>query len=184
MITRQVFAVVVFDDTPSYLIHAVDAEQLLGGNAAKHHNQGGVNQLNLLEEVERGTRVDLTFSGRTVVFWTAFDSISDEEISAIHSTAGQHLIQKASGRADERLTALVFLAAGLVLATFCMKRLIPLRALAITSNVAFILYGYSAGIEPVLILHVILLPINLFRLQQTLLAHVSDDSRRRANACG
>jgi hypothetical protein len=79
------------------------------------------------------------------------------------------------------IDALGFLAAGLVLATFCMKRLIPLRALAITSNLAFILYGYSAEIEPVLILHVILLPINLFRLQQTLLAHVPDDSRRPAD---
>ena len=38
-----------------------------------------------------------------------------------------------------------FLAAGLVLATFCMKRLVPLRALAITSNVTFIFYGYCAG---------------------------------------
>ena len=48
------------------------------------------------------------------------------------------------------IDALGFLAAGLVLGTFCMKRLIPLRTLAITSNVAFVLYGYSAGIEPVL----------------------------------
>jgi len=66
------------------------------------------------------------------------------------------------------IDALGFLAAGLVLATFCMKRLIPLRALAITSNVSFILYGYRAGIEPVLVLHIILLPVNVFRLLQTL----------------
>src|SRR5215470_9519602 len=111
MITRQVFAVVVFDHTPSYLIHTIDAEQLLGGNAAKQHNQGGVNQLNLLEEVERGTRVDFMFSGRTVVFWTAFDCIGDKEVSAVHTAAGQHLIQKAPGRTDERLAATVFLAA-------------------------------------------------------------------------
>ncbi|HEX4617888.1 MAG TPA: hypothetical protein VH230_18475 [Stellaceae bacterium] len=61
-----------------------------------------------------------------------------------------------------------FLAAGLVLATFCMKRLVPLRAVAITSNVVFILYGYSAGIKPVLVLHLILLPVNVFRLLQAL----------------
>jgi CRP/FNR family transcriptional regulator, cyclic AMP receptor protein len=61
-----------------------------------------------------------------------------------------------------------FLAAGLVLATFCMKRLVPLRAVAIASNLAFILYGYSAGIKPVLVLHLILLPVNLFRLLQAL----------------
>jgi hypothetical protein len=56
-----------------------------------------------------------------------------------------------------------FLAAGLVLVTFCMKRVVPLRGAAITSNLAFILYGYIAGIEPVLVLHLILLPINVIR---------------------
>jgi CRP/FNR family cyclic AMP-dependent transcriptional regulator len=61
-----------------------------------------------------------------------------------------------------------FLAAGLVLLTFCMKRLVPLRAIAITSNLAFILYGYCAGIQPVLMLHLILLPVNLIRLLQAL----------------
>jgi hypothetical protein len=58
--------------------HAVDAEQLLGGYAAKQHNQGGVNQLNLLEEVERGTRRLRVFSAGGC-FLTAFDRIGDEE---------------------------------------------------------------------------------------------------------
>src|SRR5437016_11940849 len=111
MITRQVFAVVVFDDPASYLIHTVDAEQLLGGNTAKQHNQGRVNQLNLLEEVERGTGVDFAFSRRTVIFWTAFDRIGDEEIAALDAAPGQHLIQTAPGRTDERLATLVLLAA-------------------------------------------------------------------------
>ena len=61
-----------------------------------------------------------------------------------------------------------FLAAGLVLLTFCMKRLVPLRAIAITSNLAFVLYGYRAGIQPVLVLHLVLLPVNLIRLLQAL----------------
>ena len=61
-----------------------------------------------------------------------------------------------------------FLAACLVLLTFCMKRLVPLRAIAITSNLAFILYGYRAGIQPVLMLHLVLLPVNLIRLLQAL----------------
>ena len=61
-----------------------------------------------------------------------------------------------------------FLAAGLVLLTFCMKRLVPLRAIAITSNLVFILYGYRAGIQPVLMLHLVLLPVNLIRLLQAL----------------
>ena len=61
-----------------------------------------------------------------------------------------------------------FLAAVLVLATFCMKHLVPLRAVAITSNLVFILYGYSAGLKPVLVLHLVLLPVNVFRLLQAL----------------
>src|SRR5262249_52644652 len=61
-----------------------------------------------------------------------------------------------------------FIAAGLVLATFCMKRLVPLRATAIASNLAFILYGYAAGIRPVLVLRLILLPVNAIRLVEAL----------------
>jgi len=55
-----------------------------------------------------------------------------------------------------------------VLGTFCMKRLVPLRAMAITSNLAFVLYGYAAGIEPVLVLHLILLPVNALHLLEAL----------------
>ena len=65
-----------------------------------------------------------------------------------------------------------FFGAGLVLATFCMKQLVPLRALAITSNVAFALYGYCLGIEPVLVLHLILLPVNIMRLVEVLGANL------------
>ena len=64
--------------------------------------------------------------------------------------------------------ALGFVAAGLVLATFCMRRLVPLRGMAIASNLAFILYGYIAGIGPVLVLHFILLPVNIIRLMEAL----------------
>jgi len=39
------------------------------------------------------------------------------------------------------------LAAGLALATFCMKRLVPLRVMAIASNIAFISYGYAPGLS-------------------------------------
>jgi CRP/FNR family cyclic AMP-dependent transcriptional regulator len=35
-----------------------------------------------------------------------------------------------------------YLASALVLATFCMKTMIPLRGAAICSNVAFIVYGF------------------------------------------
>jgi len=65
-----------------------------------------------------------------------------------------------------------FFAAGLVLCTFCMRRLVPLRGMGITSNLAFILYGYIVGIEPVLVLHLILLPVNIIRLVEALGANL------------
>jgi CRP/FNR family transcriptional regulator, cyclic AMP receptor protein len=57
-------------------------------------------------------------------------------------------------------------ASALVLATFCMRGMVPLRLTAIASNLAFIAYGASAGIDPVLMLHVLLLPLNALRLAQ------------------
>ena len=62
--------------------------------------------------------------------------------------------------------ALGYVASGLVLATFTMRTMIPLRLLGIASNIAFISYGYFAGLLPVLILHAILLPLNVYRLAE------------------
>src|SRR5215510_7395655 len=59
-----------------------------------------------------------------------------------------------------------FGAAGLVLATFCMRSMSALRWVAIASNVAFIAYGYLGGLAPVLLLHMLLLPVNVCRLAQ------------------
>jgi hypothetical protein len=61
-----------------------------------------------------------------------------------------------------------YLASLLVLATFCMRGMVALRMVAIGSNVAFIGYAALAGIGPVLMLHVLLLPMNVFRLAQAL----------------
>lgn len=59
--------------------------------------------------------------------------------------------------------ALGYLAAALVFSAFCMKRMVPLRLTAIASNVAFISYGYLAGLTPILALHMVLLPLNVWR---------------------
>jgi hypothetical protein len=71
-----------------------------------------------------------------------------------------------------------YLASLLVLATFCMRDMVSLRVVAIASNVAFISYGALAGISPVLLLHVVLLPVNVLRLSES----VRSASRRRAEA--
>lgn len=60
--------------------------------------------------------------------------------------------------------ALGYLAAALVLATFCMRDMTALRCMAIVSNLAFIAYGALADLGPVLLLHLLLLPVNLQRL--------------------
>lgn len=54
----------------------------------------------------------------------------------------------------------------LVFSTFYMKTMIPLRCVAIGSNVAFLTYGYFAALHPVFLLHAVLLPLNVFRLHQ------------------
>jgi CRP/FNR family transcriptional regulator, cyclic AMP receptor protein len=61
-----------------------------------------------------------------------------------------------------------YVAALLVFLTFYMKTMIPLRVVGICSNCAFIVYGYLDGLYPVLILHLILLPLNTFRLHEML----------------
>ncbi|MAM61958.1 cyclic nucleotide-binding domain-containing protein [Maritimibacter sp. UBA3975] len=61
-----------------------------------------------------------------------------------------------------------YLAAVLVFATFFMKSILPLRAIAIASNVAFITYSAGAGLMPTLVLHICLLPLNILRIMQHL----------------
>jgi len=57
-----------------------------------------------------------------------------------------------------------YLASGLVLATFATNDLRRLRLIAILSNLAFIAYGGLAWLPPVLLLHLLLLPLNVLRL--------------------
>jgi len=59
-----------------------------------------------------------------------------------------------------------YLASILVFAAFCMKDMIPLRLVAVCSNVAFLIYGLALGLVPVWLLHAVLLPINCWRLWQ------------------
>jgi hypothetical protein len=51
-----------------------------------------------------------------------------------------------------------------VLATFLMRTMVPLRLIAIVSNVLFLGFGYAQHIYPVFFLHLALLPINTWRL--------------------
>jgi CRP/FNR family transcriptional regulator, cyclic AMP receptor protein len=78
---------------------------------------------------------------------------------------GLHL-QGFDPRAMSWIDLLGYAASLLVLITFCMSTMLRLRWVAIGSNVLFILFGYFGHIYPVMILHIILLPVNVTRLIQ------------------
>lgn len=61
-----------------------------------------------------------------------------------------------------------YLAASLLLLTFFMRQMVPLRAMAIAASAAWVVYGWADHIYPVLCLHVVLLPVNGTRLYQGL----------------
>ena len=61
-----------------------------------------------------------------------------------------------------------YVASALVLAAFGMKDMVNLRVVAICSNMAFIAYALLLNLLPVLILHVVLLPLNGWRLMGAL----------------
>ena len=65
------------------------------------------------------------------------------------------------------VTMIGFLAAGLVIATLSMRTMIPLRIIGLASNIAFVTYGVLFGSIPTVILHSILFPLNVYRLQHS-----------------
>lgn len=60
-----------------------------------------------------------------------------------------------------------FIASALVLVAFAMRDIRLLRAIAICSNIAFIVYAGLNWLLPVLALHLLLLPLNIIRLRET-----------------
>ncbi len=72
-------------------------------------------------------------------------------------------------------------AAALTLLAFSCNDLVRLRCVALAANAAFIAYGLTAQLWPVLALHLVLVPINAWRLWQTLrLQRVSQAQQRAA----
>jgi hypothetical protein len=57
-----------------------------------------------------------------------------------------------------------YVASGLVLTAFYMKDMVPLRVVALASNLAFIVYGLALGLTPIWLLHAMLVPLNGCRL--------------------
>ncbi len=59
-----------------------------------------------------------------------------------------------------------YFAATLVFCTFYMRTMLPLRWMAIASNVGFLAYAIPLQLWPIVILHGLLLPLNALRLRQ------------------
>jgi hypothetical protein len=80
------------------------------------------------------------------------------------------------------MNALAYIASLLVLGTFGMRTMMPLRIAALASNVSLIAYSLVSHLYLVLLLQVVLLPINLWRLIEIILlarrlrSAVSEDS--------
>jgi hypothetical protein len=55
-----------------------------------------------------------------------------------------------------------------MLLTFMMKDVRRLRTIAVFTNIAFVAYGATAWLPPVLCLHIALLPVNVLRLREVL----------------
>ena len=70
-----------------------------------------------------------------------------------------------------------YIASALVLMTFMTKDMRVLRIVAILSNLAFIAYGVLGWLAPIFVLHTLLLPLNVIRLNEL---RRSQEPQRRA----
>ncbi len=57
-----------------------------------------------------------------------------------------------------------YLGVVLNLGVYSSRRMIPLRIFGICTNCAFIIYAYLAGVYPQLLVNILILPINIYRL--------------------
>jgi CRP/FNR family transcriptional regulator, cyclic AMP receptor protein len=64
------------------------------------------------------------------------------------------------------LEFLGYLGGLLVFSTFYLKTMLRLRLVAIASNVIYIAYGFMGGLWPILMLHTLLFPLNIWRLAE------------------
>lgn len=73
-----------------------------------------------------------------------------------------------------------YAASALVFLAFTMKSIVMVRLVALCSNFAFLTYGIGLHLFPVAVLHLALIPVNCWRLWQTL--HCVDRSPANMDA--
>lgn len=64
------------------------------------------------------------------------------------------------------IEVLSYAGSALLILTFSMKTILPLRIAAVATSAVFILYALTAGVWSLLVLHALLLPLNLYRIGQ------------------
>jgi hypothetical protein len=101
MLAAKVFASLAIYNAPARLIDALYAEHPFSGDDSQQHDQSRIDERNLLEQVIRGTGLDLQRARRAILRRATFDSIGDKEIPSFYARAFKHVIEKASGRADK-----------------------------------------------------------------------------------
>src|SRR5688500_4467065 len=125
--------------------------------------------------VAAGTRADLARGLRRTAAAHRGRSDLSRSIAAEPSRHPGKPVEPPAGAAQRKSTMnpdtfasdlLGYAAAGLVLLTFLAQSMGTLRVVAIASNVMFIGYALLADVTPVLLLHVLLLPLNAWRLWQ------------------
>lgn len=101
-------------------------------------------------------------------------------------TEAAHLAQAMTGTLAtaslswQFVDGLGWIAAALTLGTFVCSDMRRLRLIALAANAAFIAYGALSPALPVLVLHLSLVPVNLWRLRQTRLAMQAPAREREA----
>jgi len=102
----------------------------------------------------------ITRSVTTAFCIVAFD-LAEVELPASFSWE-QGQAKRNAGSAMSWVDMIGYVGAAFVLVAYTMKTMIPLRIMAIGSNVAAITYAVVAGLKPILFLHLTLLPLNVY----------------------
>jgi hypothetical protein len=100
----------------------------------------------------------------------SLDEIFPLPVMNFHGRPGdrQSDSESASGRGDA-MGWIDLLCYSASVSVFGMKKMLALRLLAIISNILFALYGFYGQLYPVLLLHLALLPVNVFSVRTALL---------------
>ncbi|MBL8329239.1 MAG: cyclic nucleotide-binding domain-containing protein [Rubrivivax sp.] len=85
-------------------------------------------------------------------------------LEAFVAARAAELLALLSDRSQWLALAAALVAGVLILVSAFVKTIVPLRWLAVGSNLGFIVYGYAHPAPMVLVLHLALLPINLWRV--------------------